>query len=243
MKKSRIILLLSIILFSSCDELFNEDNDFFLTEETIVEGLKEALVIGADSASNQLSLTDGYYGNELIKILLPPEADIIVENIEYIPGGDELIEKIILGINRSAEDAAKEVTPIFVSAITNMSIIDGITILNGENDAATSYLKSNTYSELYDLYQPKLESSLDKKLVGSVSTNSLWYTLVDQYNSIANTLVGKLAGLQPVETQLDSYITNKALDGLFLKIAEEESAIRTDPVARVTDLLEEVFGN
>ncbi len=99
MKKWRMALLFSTLLLSSCEELFNEENDFFLTEETIVKGLKEALVVGTDSATNQLSLTNGYYGNEVVKILLPPEADIIVDNISLIPGGDIMIENILLGIN------------------------------------------------------------------------------------------------------------------------------------------------
>ncbi len=180
MRKWRLAILFSTLLLSSCDELFNDDNDFFLSEETIIEGLKEALVVGTDSATNQLSLTNGYYGNAALKILLPPEADIIVNNISLIPGGDILIENIILGINRSAEDAAKEVAPIFVSAITSMTIMDGLSILNGTNDAATTYLKNNTYSDLFGLYQPKLQTSLDKKLLGNVSTNSLWSDLVSQ---------------------------------------------------------------
>ena len=242
MRKWRLAILFSTLLLSSCDELFNDDNDFFLSEETIIEGLKEALVVGTDSATNQLSLTNGYYGNAALKILLPPEADIIVNNISLIPGGDILIENIILGINRSAEDAAKEVAPIFVSAITSMTIMDGLSILNGTNDAATTYLKNNTYSDLFGLYQPKLQTSLDKKLLGNVSTNSLWSDLVSQWNIVANSWAGQFAGYNPVETQLDSYLTNKALDGLFMKIAEEELDIRTDPVARVTELLERVFG-
>jgi hypothetical protein len=200
------------------------------------------LVLGTHSASGQLSLADGYFGDEAVKIFLPPEADIIVDNISLIPGGDLLIEKILTGINRSAEDAAKEAAPIFINAITDMTIVDGLSILYGENDAATSYLRNNTYTELFGLYQPKLQASLDKKLVGTVSTNSLWTTLVDQFNGVANTLAGQIAGLQPVETQLDSYLTNKALDGLFLKISEEEKEIRTNPAARSSDLLKTVFG-
>ncbi|MCA1745959.1 MAG: DUF4197 domain-containing protein, partial [Bacteroidales bacterium] len=93
MRKWRMVILFSTLLLSSCDELLNEDNDFFLTEATIIKGLKEALVVGTDSATSQLSLTNGYYGNEALKILLPPEADIIINNISRIPGGEEQIEK------------------------------------------------------------------------------------------------------------------------------------------------------
>ncbi|GAO28670.1 hypothetical protein JCM15548_1792 [Geofilum rubicundum JCM 15548] len=234
-------LLLSTLLFSSCDELFDEENGF-LSNGTIVKGLKEMLVLGTHSASGQLSMADGYFADEAVKIMLPPEADIIVDNISLVPGGNLLIEQILLGINRSAEDAAREAAPIFINAITDMSIVDGLTILNGDNDAATTYLRNSTYTELFGLYQPKLQASLDKKLIGNVSTNSLWATLVGQFNSVANTLVGQMAGLQPVNTQLDGYLTDKALDGLFLKIAEEEIQIRTNPAARGTDLLNTVFG-
>jgi hypothetical protein len=238
MRKWRMVILFFTLLLSSCDELTNEDNGFFLTEETVIEGLKEALVVGTDSAAKQLSITNGYYGDEILKILLPPEADIIVDNVTLIPGGAALIEDILLGINRSAEDAAKEVAPIFIKAITEMSIMDGLSILNGENDAATSYLRDNTYHDLFSLYQPKLQASLDKKLVGSISTNSMWSTLVGNYNKIA-WLIPNSGTIDP---NLDSYLTDKALEGLFIKIAEEELDIRTDPLARVTDILEQVFG-
>lgn len=240
----KILPLFLVFSLTSCSELseFLEDNDNSLSESEVVNGLKQALVIGSDSASSILASTDGYYKDELVKILLPPEAKIITDNISYLPGGDQMVENIIMGINRSAEDAAREAAPIFGKAVTSMSIRDGWNILKGENDAATNYLREQTFDELYDLYQPKIKTSLDKKLVGNVSTNSSWETLTTEWNRVANSIAGNLAGLEPVETKLDAHLTNQALDGLFLKLANEEEKIRTDPIARVTDLLKRVFG-
>jgi hypothetical protein len=173
---------------------------------------------------------------------LPPEADIIVKNASKIPGGQKLIDNVILGINRSAEDAAKEASPIFVNAITSMSIQDAWGILRGNDNAATEYLKSTTSAQLFNLYNPKIEASLNKPMVAGISANQSWKTLTDQWNTLANNAIGKMAGFTPVNTDLDAYLANKALNGLFLQIAEEEKQIRKDPVAQVTELLKRVFG-
>ncbi len=213
-----------------------------LTATEIIAGLKQALSIGADSAVGRISKTDGYYRDQLIRILLPPEADIITQNLSRIPGGDRLVEEVIRNINRSAEEAAGEALPIFVTAITGMTISDGLTILKGGETAATDYFRAATHDQLYDLYQPKIRNAIDKKLAGTVSTAESWNKLTSEWNRIANSVVGKLAGFTPVNADLGDYLTGKALDGLFLKIADEERKIRTDPVARVTALLKRVFG-
>jgi hypothetical protein len=179
----------------------------------------------------------------LVKIFLPPEADIIVNNISRVPGGKQLIEDVLLRINRAAEDAVSEAKPIFVNSIRSMTINDAVGILKGEDDAATSYLHRTTYDDLFNLYQPKIKASLDKKLVGNISTSQSWNTLVGKWNEIANSPVGKISGFKSVETNLDKYLTSKALDGLFLKIGTEEKRIRENPAARVTDLLKRVFGS
>ena len=238
--------LITFFIFQSCAELSNIakniEKEKPLTEAEVVKGLKEALKIGTDNAASRISKTDGYFKDNLIKILLPPEADIVIKNIEKIPGGDKLVQDLIMSINRSAEDAAKEVAPIFASAITGMTIQDGFTILRGNNDAATQYLKRSTYDKLVNLYKPKINQSLDKKLVAGVSANQSWETLTSQWNKLAGSVVGQIAGYQKVETKLDTYLTQKALDGLFLKLAIEEEKIRTNPSARVTDILKRVFG-
>jgi hypothetical protein len=242
MIKRFILPLIFATTLISCEELNEINKKLPLSEQEVVNGLKEALKVGTDSASSILSMTNGYYGNELLKIMLPPEANVIVDNISKIPGGSKMVEDLILAINRSAENAAKEVSPIFVGAITGMTIADGFDILKGENDAATQYLIGATGGQLFDLYNPKIKSALDTKVVANYSANELWNTLTSNWNTFAGSFVGSLGGYSKVETQLDTHLTNKALDGLFTKLAEQEAQIRTNPVARVTDILKRVFG-
>jgi hypothetical protein len=247
MKNTLISLIVSSLLLTGCAELMQiaqtVGTERPLSEFEVVNGLKDALKVGTDSASGRLSRLNGYYGDEMIRILLPPEAAVITQNIHRIPGGEKLLQDVIIRINRSAEDAAKEVTPIFVNAITRMTIQDGFSILKGENNAATSFLKRNTYNQLVQLYQPKINNSLDKALVAGISTNQSWNTLTSQWNRVAGSLAGQVAGLNKVEVDLDAYLTQRALDGLFIKLAEEEAKIRLDPMARVTDILRRVFGS
>ena len=245
MKISNLIFLIFPILFIiSCDKTEEIVNllDEALTEEEVTEGLKEALTIGTDTAVSIVSVIDGYYGDEIIKIFLPPEADIIVDNMDdpllIAIGIDVLIEDVILRINRAAEDAATEAIPIFVDAITSMTITDAFEILNGEDTAATHYLKQNTYNELKEAFQPKINIALDKPLVGGISTNESWNILTTAYNNIAQFI----PEWNEVNTDLDEHATKKALDGLFIKVADEEKDIRNDPLARVTDILRKVFG-
>ncbi|WP_010663606.1 DUF4197 domain-containing protein [Marinilabilia salmonicolor] len=242
----RILLPIFLVVITSCAELAQIakeiDTSRPLTQTEVISGLKQALTIGADSAASELSATNGYYLDQLVKITLPPEASVVTENISKLPGGDKLVEDVILRINRSAEDAAQEAAPVFARAVTGMTIQDGFNILRGEKDAATQYLKTQTYQELYNLYQPKIKKSLDKEIVGNISTNESWNTLTGQWNRVAGSIVGKMANLDVIETDLDRYLTEKALNGLFLKLALEEEIIREDPKARVTALLKRVFG-
>jgi hypothetical protein len=242
-----IFISFLILFLTGCAELSQVVNQIEtnrpLTQSEVISGLKQALTIGADSAANKLSEKNGYYLDQLVKITLPPEANIVTENLSKLPGGEKLVEDVILRINRSAEAAAKEAAPVFAKAVSNMTIQDGFTILKGESDAATQYLKKQTYSELYKLYQPKIKTSLDKEIVGNLSTNESWDKLTSQWNRIAGSIVGQMTDLKTVNTQLDKYLTEKALDGLFLKLAQEEKSIRTNPKARVTELLKRVFGN
>lgn len=247
--KTRYTLIFALtFIFSSCAELMQVaqqtlGEDRPLTQTEIIAGLKEALIVGAGNSVNILGATDGYYKDELVKILLPPEANVIVDNIGRIPGGQQLLDDVLLRINRAAEDAVTEAKPIFVNSIRSMTIADAVGILRGEDNAATMYLHRTTYDNLFLLYQPKIQTSLDKKLVGNVSTSQSWNTLTSKWNEVAGSLVGQLAGMKPVETKLDEYLTGKALDGLFLKIEAEEQLIRKDPAARVTQLLRRVFGS
>ncbi len=247
MKIKAILVISLLVILSGCAELLtvleSAGGPLPLTESEVVSGLKEALSTGARNAAGRLSLENGYYGDAALKILLPDEAMVIVDNISRIPGGDQLVEDVILSINRAAEDAAKEVAPIFVNSITQMSIQDAFGILNGTDNAATNYLKSTTYNDLYNLYKPKIQASTEKKIVGDISTKRSWETLTSKWNTLANSIAGQVANLKPVNTDLDDYLTNKALAGMFSKVEDEELKIRKDVSARVTPLLKRVFGS
>jgi len=235
-----------MVILAGCAELMTvlqSAGNLPLTESEVIGGLKEALTLGAKNAATKLAAENGYFGDAAIKILLPDEAKTIVDNISKIPGGDKLVQNAILSINRAAEDAARDVAPIFVNSITQMSIKDAFNILNGADNAATQYLKSTTYTDLYNLYKPKIQASTEKKLLGNISTKDSWSALTSKWNTLANSLAGKIAKLKPVNTDLDDYLTNKALAGMFSKVEGEELKIRKDVNARVTASLQRVFGS
>ena len=242
----RIVALSILLLVSAgCSELLNvlqTTANVPLTEEEVVKGLKEALSIGARNSAEKLGAEDGYFGDPAVRILLPEEARVIADNISRIPGGEQLIGDVILRINRAAEDAAKEAAPIFVNSITSMTVSDAFNILRGADNAATAYLKSTTYDALLSLYKPKIIGSTEKKIVAGISTKDSWLALTGKWNSFANTIPGKLAGFKPVNTDLDEYLTRKALEGIFSKVEMEELKIRKEVEARVTPLLQRVFG-
>lgn len=248
MKNIRFLAVLLVLFLSSCTELMQLAQQTLeegkpLTQTEIIAGLKEALVVGTNKSADILGATDGYYKDELVKILLPPEADIIVKNINKIPGGNELLEEVLMKINRAAEDAVSEAKPIFVNSITSMTITDAVGILKGQQNAATEYLRKTTSNQLFELYRPKINNSLDKKLAGTVSTNQSWDALTGKWNEVANSMLGQIAGFKPVNIELDAYLTNQALNGLFLKIEDQEKQIRENPLARVSELLKRVFGS
>lgn len=245
--KNRIaVLFLSLFLFTGCAELMNiiETSTTVkeLTEGDIIGGLKEALIVAARNAAGKLATENGYYADLSVKILLPDEAKVIVDNIGRIPGGQQLLENVILSINRAAEDAAREVAPIFVSSVTQMTITDGYNILHGADNAATAYLRNTTWSGLYSLYKPKISTSTNKDILAGVSAQESWTTLTGKWNSVANSIAGRLAGFTPVNTDLDDFLTRRALEGVFLKMEGEELKIRKDVSARVTPILQKVFG-
>lgn len=246
--RTRILILTAIILLiSGCAEvmkvLHSAGVPAPLTEGEVISGLKEALMTGAKNSAQRLSAENGYYGDITIKILLPDEAKVIIDNISKIPGGDKLVEDVVLRINRAAEDAAKEVAPIFAGSITQMTIRDAFNILNGADNAATDYLRKTTYTELYSLYKPKIQASTEKKIIGGISTKDSWVALTGKWNSFANSIAGKLANLKTVNTDLDDYLTNRALTGMFMKVEQEEYKIRKEVSARVSPILQRVFGS
>jgi len=246
MKARAISFIAGVLILTGCAEVMNlvqSGSTLPLTEEEVVSGLKEALITGAGNSAQKLSAENGYYGDEAIKILLPDEAKVIIDNISKLPGGDKMVQDVILRINRAAEDAAKEAAPVFVSSIKQMTIKEAFSILNGADNAATGYLRATTYNELYALYKPKIQSSTEKKIVGNISTKESWVALTGKWNILANSVAGRLANLKPVNTDLDDYLTNKALNGMFIKVEIEELKIRKEVSARVSPILKRVFGS
>jgi len=198
-----------------------------LSEEEVGEGLKEALTIGIKKGVETVSKPDGYFKDELIKIIMPEEAKQVESKLRAL-GQDKLVDDAILAMNRAAEDAAEGALNLFVDAIKAMTIQDAMNILGGNQDAATQYLKRETTDELTAKFQPVIKASLDK-----VNATKYWNTMFSAYN--------KIPFIKKVNPDLDRYVTEKAIDGLFVQVAKEEAEIRTNPAARVTDLLQKVF--
>jgi hypothetical protein len=198
-----------------------------ITGEEAGFGLKEALNIGIKKGAEQLSQTDGYY-KSAYKILMPEEAQAVARKLRGVPGFASFEEDIVEKINRGAEDAAKKAAPIFVDAIKAMTFQDAMNILMGADTAATSYLKSSTYQNLYNEFNPIIVESLDK-----FDARKVWSDAINTYNKIPFT--------KKANPDLDDYVTSQALAGLFDMVKKEEFNIRTNVSARSTDLLKKVF--
>ena len=201
-----------------------------LTNGEVISGLKEALSTGAQRSVNVASVVDGFNTNAAIRIPFPAEA-IKVKNTLLDIGLKKPVEDFELTLNRAAEEAAKEAVPVFVDAITSMTIADGFAILKGGENAATNHLKDKTTAALIAKFRPKVETATQK-----VALTNYWKPLADAYN-----MATILTGGKAIEPDLNGYVTQKAADGLFLLLANEEKKIRQDPLARTTDLLRRVF--
>lgn len=199
------------------------------SQSEIADGLKQALQVGAQNATGRLSAVNGFFGNSIIKILMPPEAKKVETTLRNV-GMGSYVDKAILSMNRAAEDASQKALPIFVDAIKSITINDGLSILRGPNDAATQYLKGRTTSALTTAFRPVIQASLDK-----VNATAYWKEVFTIYNKLPTTRT-------PINPDLAGYVTERALNGVFVNIADEELKIRQDPAARVTDLLKKVFG-
>jgi hypothetical protein len=215
-------------LLEKAGQVLNNTSGGSLTNDEIVMGLKEALQVGISNGSSQASALDGYFKNNLIKLAFPPDVQRVETKLRQIGLGNE-VDKFILSLNRAAEDAAKKSKPIFVKAITSMSIQDALGILKGDSTAATKYLQRTTNQELYNQFFPVIDSTLKLN-----NTTKYYSDLVNTYN--------KLPLVQKVNPDLKQYATQKAIDGLFVLISQEERKIRKDPMARVNDILKKVFG-
>jgi len=250
----RFLLLVSVIFIAtSCDVLEQVAKDLdttgistpsgsgSLTNQEIISGLKEALRVSTDTAVAIVSKPNGFFGDKLIKIGLPPEASVIMENKDNAIlkrlGVSAMIDDVVLRMNRAAEESSKKAANIFINSIKSMSFTDAYSILKGSDTAATHFFRTSSYNQLYAEFNPVINKYLDEALVGGVSTNQAWNNLTTVYNKAARFS----STLTPVNTKLDDYATRKAIDGLFVKLAEEEKQIRKDPMARVTDILKKVF--
>lgn len=194
----------------------------------ISNGLKQALEIGTSAGADRLSVKDGFFGNMAIKILFPKEAQKLESTLRSV-GLNSLADNVILSLNRAAEDAAKEAKPIFVNAIKQMTITDATNILLGNKDAATQYFKRVTTAQLMEKFSPVISNSLSK-----VGATRYWSDAAAAYN--------KIPLVKPVNTNLTQYVAEKAIEGMFVQVAQEELKIRDNISARSTGLLQKVFG-
>ena len=198
-----------------------------LSSEEIARGLKEALGQGASKGTDQAAKVDGYFGNGKIRIPFPPEVQQVERKLRAVGLGSK-VDEFVLSLNRAAEDAADEAKPIFLKAITSLTVPDALGILRGEKNSATQYLKRTTSPDLTTAFSPLIKTSLDK-----VSATRYYADLVNTYN--------KLPLVKKVNPNLGEYATQKAIDGLFTLVEEEEANIRANPAARTSELLKKVF--
>jgi hypothetical protein len=267
-----ISLIISLLFLTSCDFL----NDALEEQENnidIAAGLKEALKVGTDTATSKLAVADGYFRDEAVKILLPDDLEDQIASLKAVEinvpfigtitgetiynqgvpslGINSLADKeaeLIMGINRAAEEAAKEAGPIFFEAIRGITITDAENILYGADTAATAFLIDRTYQSLFDTFEPKVNTAVNTVSIGNRTVEELYGNFVLEYNNILNTTIltetiGSLAGIETInEADISAYATTRGLDGLFLKVQDEEANIRNNVNARVTSILEEVFG-
>ncbi|MFN5911111.1 MAG: DUF4197 domain-containing protein [Bacteroidota bacterium] len=203
-----------------------------LTNDEVISGLREALGVGIRNSVNLTAVTDGFWGNSEIKIPFPEEA-IKVKQKAIDWGLQGQVDKFEITMNRAAEEAAKEALPIFVDAITSMTVSDGFSILNGGDGAATKYLKNQTTAKLVAAFSPKVEAAISK-----VKLTEYWNPVITKYNNAMT-----ITGGEKLNPDLNKYITERAVSGLFVMVEKEENKIRKDPAARVSDLLQKVFGS
>ncbi|MBM3160784.1 MAG: DUF4197 domain-containing protein [Bacteroidetes bacterium] len=242
MVKTSLFLFLVATIYSC--EVLNEatnlvstsstasDNKPQLTNDEVIAGLREALQVGIKNSVNLTSVENGFFNNNEIRLPFPPDAQKVKDKALDLKLNNqvEIFEKTL---NRAAEEATKEALPIFADAIKSMSVKDGFSILNGGDGAATKFLKDNTSSKLVTAFSP-----IVKRATSEVKLTSYWNPIITKYNNAMT-----LTGGQKLNPDLDAYVTQKAIDGLFVMVSKEENKIRKDPAARVTELLSKVFGS
>lgn len=228
-----IVFALLACFLVSCDQLYQIAQTAGETfgppsKSEVSAGLKEALTVGITNAVLQTSKPDGFLNNSLIKIPFPQEAAKVESTVRKLGLGNQ-VDQFVATLNHGAEEAAKKATPIFVNAITSMSIGDVYNVWRGDNDAATKYLRGATEAQLMTAFRPVIKEALNK-----VEVTKYWNPIINSYN--------KIPLVQKLNPNLDEYVLGKTMDGLFTVLAQEEGKIREDPAARVSDLLKKVFG-
>ncbi len=232
MTMKRILLCFLTFQFFGCAELQQVVNQLpqgsvGIGNEEIARGLREALNFGIEKQVSKLTAKDGFFRNQLVKILLPDELKKVDKTLRDV-GLGKLADEGLRILNRAAEDAVKEATPIFVDAVKGISFADAKQILLGSDSAATSYLEQNTRKKLYDRFNPVIKNSFKK-----VGADQIWSNIITKYNNLPLT--------NDVNPDLTDYTTKEALDGVFTMIALEEKEIRTKLSSRTTDLLRKIF--
>lgn len=221
----KIIFLLLLL------DVFSINTVFSQSQSEIANGLKEALRVGAENSVLKANKKDGYFKDNRIRIPFPEEVIFVKKSLEKGPSiGRKIVSDFEMKLNRAAEKAAIKAKPILINAITGINIGEATQILTGTDDAATKYLKTATYNNLVLAFKPDIKKSLEQ-----AGAQKAWKDVVSKYNIIPFH--------KKVNTDLAQYTTEKALDGLFILIADEEAKIRKDPAARVSDVLKKVFGN
>jgi len=236
MKTSFIVIAFSLIVLPAgsfaqikLKDVLNKKSSSGITENEAGQGIKEALTNGVTTAVLNLNKTDGFFGSEFYKMLLPPDAKKVESTLRNIGMGGQ-VDKAILAINRGAEDAVGFAKPIFVDAIKEMTLKDALNIIKGPKDGATNYFKDRTKEKLITAFTPSVKSSLDK-----TDATKYYSDIITSYNNLPTTF-------KKINPDLTSYVVGRAVDALFDQVAKEEANIRANPLARTSDMLKKVFG-
>ena len=230
--KKILFFLLVVTLFSSCETLMNASGGTYgtsVSEQDASTGIREALIQGVGKGISFLNKTDGFFGSDAYKLLLPPEAAKIENTLRTLGLGSQ-VDKAILQINRSAEDAVGYAKPIFVNAVKEMTLADALNIVRGAKNSATNYFREKTKTKLIEAFTPVIKTSLDK-----LNATRYYSDIVNTYNNIPTTF-------KKINPDLVNYVAEGATNALFDQVEKEEANIRENPLARTTEILKKVFG-
>lgn len=236
---SGLLLTSFLLTASACNQLQDIVRELPVDN---VAGLRSLLKVSTDTSVVQVSKLNGYFGDALIKIAWPNDAEIIRKTLVDF-GFQNEVNDMVLRMNRAAETAAVKASPIFVNAITNITFADAQGIILGQDTAATNYLRLSTQNQLFTAFQPEINGVLAQPLVGTLSAQQAWGSIINIYEGIRTSPANLLLNLPRVDSDLSSFVTRGALNGLFVKLRDHEAAIRNDPRLRVTKEIRDIFRN